>query len=47
MDDRQRQTLQQNLIFLNLVYVESQFFYKELRDSSIIWGLNTILYVLT
>jgi len=47
MDDRQSQTLQQNTIVLNVVDAESQFFPKVLRDSSVIWCLNTILCVLT
>ena len=47
MDDRQRQTLQQNTIVLNVVYAESQCFPKVLRDNNVIWDLNTILCVLT
>jgi len=43
MDDRQRQTLQQNTIVLNVVYAESQCFPKVLRDNNVIWDLNTIL----
>ena len=40
MDDRQRQTLQQHKIVLNVVYVESQLFRMLLRNSSVIWGLK-------
>jgi len=47
MDDRQRQTLQKYMIFLNIVYVECQFFCNVLRDSNVICGLNKMLCVLT
>jgi len=47
MDDRQRQTLQQNMIVLNVVNDESKFFRNALKDSRVICGLNTTLSVLT
>jgi hypothetical protein len=47
MDDRQRQTLQQNTIVLNVVYFEFQYFREVLRESSLMWVLSTILCVIT
>jgi len=47
MHDRQLQTLQQNMIVLKVIRVECQLFRNTLRDSSLIWSLNKMFFILT